>query len=418
MDTNSQTIAMDIRNLKNKFPLFVAEIVAVYGALGYVFYQKMISAKLFVLLMLFAGLLFALYYGVKGAILAAAGCGFIIFITVKGDMVTFLSRNYLETSFFLAGLLISGFVRSGTEKKVAGMELGNQVINQRLERMTVELSERDRALQDAFREVLTDMESPKIMYQALRRLEHIQEKEALFSEILYIFYRHCHVEVSSVYEFDSQKRFKKVTDFGTSSLPDILNWKSDKVPEIMRVARIEKEVIIPARLAHRFVMALPILSSSGNLLYVILLEEIRFINLSESLLNNLKIAAFWIKNVVEKLLHREEFLPLSAFSSVIVYRSDISKQRIKQSISSHKKYGLPISFLKITGEVTEEKSRELSAALRLYDEIFMAHESELVVLLSMVAKENVPFVIDRIGGAFPDLKIERIESISNPQALS
>ncbi|MBU0768456.1 MAG: hypothetical protein KJ687_05145 [Proteobacteria bacterium] len=403
----------EIERIKNRFPVFAAEIGVVFGVLGYVFYQKKISFEIFILLTVFAGLLFALYYGVKGAIAASVAAGLIVYLTLKHEMVVLLSRNYLETSFFLASLLITGIVKTGMEKKVVGMELGNRMINQRLERMTVDLSEKDWALQDAFREVLTDMDSPRIMYQALRRLEHLKDKETLFSEILYIFYRHCHVEISSIYEFDSRNRFKKVVAFGTSSLPDILNWKSEKMPEILRVARIEKEVIVPARLEHRLVMALPLLSASGNLLYVILLEEIRFINLNESLINLLKMAAFWIKNVIEHLLHLEDFLPYSVFSSVIVYRPDVSVKIIKQSVSSHKKYGLPFSFLRVTGEITEKTAKRFSAALRLYDEFFMTNEHEMVVLLSMVVEKNVPFVINRLINTFPDLEIETITDIKS-----
>ena len=163
--------------------------------------------------------------------------------------------------------------------------------------LTIELSEKDKAMQDAFREILVDMESPRIMYHTIRRLEYIEDRETLFNEILYILYSHCHAEKSCVYELVMGNRFKKVAAFGASSLPNTLRWKEEKMPEIMRVVKTEKEVIMPTRLNNRFVMAVPLLSTSGNLLYVILIEEIRFINMNEALLNLLKASAFWMKNI-------------------------------------------------------------------------------------------------------------------------
>jgi len=399
-------------NTKSKFTILTVEIVAVFGVMGYLFYLQKVSLDLFILALTFASLMFTLYYGIKGSIAAVVGGGLVVFISLKGDTLFFLSRNYLETSFFMAGLLITGFVKTSLERKAVGIQITNQIMNQRLERITLDLSEKDRALQDAFHEVLTEMESPRIIYQALRRLENIAGKETLFDEILYLFYTHCHVEKSSIYELTRRNRFKKAASFGASSLPDVLAWKSEKMPEILRVARIEKEVIIPTHLENRFVMALPLLSSSGNLLYVIMIEEIRFINLSEGLLDLLKVMAFWIKRLVENFFHREEFLPLSVFSSVILYRPDISRAMIRENISNHKKYGLEFSFLRITGEITEEKTKVLAAALRLYDELFMINADELIVLLSMVAEKNVPLVLSRLKNTLPDLIVESLNNIT------
>jgi len=138
--------------------------------------------------------------------------------------------------------LVTGFTKSGLERRIVGTELGNQIANERLERLSVALSEKDKALQDAFRGVLTDMESPRIMYQTIRRLEYITDRETPF------------VDTAGVDPLAPRKNAGRV-----------------------RIARVEKEIVIPTRYTHRFVMAIPLLSSSEKLLHILLIEEIRFI---------------------------------------------------------------------------------------------------------------------------------------------
>jgi len=401
----------------SRYIIFIAELAAVYVGLGLVYIQKWIYPELFYLLVAFSCLIFCLYYGVSGAGASVLLSIVLMSMVLEENILTFLTSHYLEASFLMAGLFITGFVKTGMDKKMAGTELGSQIVNQRLDRLTVELSEKDKALQDAFREVLTDMDSPRIMYQTLRRLEYIDDRETLFSEILFILYTHCHVEKSVVYELKKGNRFARVSSFGATTLPDVLKWKSKKTPEIMRVATAEREVVIPTRFNNRFVMAVPLMSTSGNLLYIILIEEIRFINLNETLINLLKASAFWIKNVLENHFHREEFLPLSVFSSVIVYRTEHFKAFLNRSIASHKKFGLPYSCIQIKGDLNEENCKKLSAMLRIHDEFFMVSEGTLVILLTMITKENVPFVLKRLNDAIPALEVKQLTKVREISSL-
>lgn len=397
-----------MRDSASRYILFIAELAAIYVGLGFVYNQKWIDPELFYLLIAFSCLIFCLYYGVRGAGASVLLSVVLISLVLEQDILTLLTTHYLEVSFLMAGLFITGFVKTGMDKKMAGTELGSQIVNQRLDRLTVELSEKDKALQDAFREVLTDMDSPRIMYQTLRRLEYIDDRETLFSEILFILYTHCHVEKSVIYELKKGNRFARVSSFGATTLPDVLKWKSKKIPEIMRVATAEREVVIPTRFNNRFVMAVPLMSTSGNLLYIILIEEIRFINLNESLINLLKASAFWIKNVLESLFHREEFMPLSVFSSVIIYRPEHYKVFLSRSIGSHKKFGLPYACIQIKGDLNEENCKRLSSMLRIHDEFFMVSEDSLVILLTMITKQNVPFVVKRLNNALPEMEMQQL----------
>ena len=391
-----------------RYIIFIAELAALYGALGLIYRQKWIHPELFFLLIAFSCLIFCLYYGVRGV-----GASILLSIALvswvhEENILSLLSTHYLEASFLIAGLFITGFVKTDMDKKITGTELGSQIVNQRIDRLTIELSEKDKALQDAFREALTDMDSPRIMYQTLRRLEYIDDRDMLFNEILFILYTHCHVEKSVVYEVKKGNRFSRVSSFGATTLPDLLKWKAEKMPEIMRVAVSEREVVIPTRFNNQFVMAVPLMSTSANLLYIILIEEIRFINLNEALINLLKASAFWIKNVLENHFHREEFLPFSLFSSVIIYRPEHCKAFLGRSIANHKKFGLPYACIQIKGDVNEENCKKLSAMLRIHDEFFMVSEGILVVLLTMIIKDNVPFVVKRLNNAVPDIEIQRL----------
>ncbi len=397
------------QNTNFKYLIFICEFLAVYGGIGYLHAQMLISQKLFLLLMCFSGLIFSLYYGVKGAAFTVLGSGLLLFLSIRGDILTFLSGYYLEASFVLAAFLVSGLLKSHMENRATGIELYQITSEQRLEKFSVELSKKDRALQDVFREVLTDMESPRIVYQALRRLEQIQEREVFFNEILEILYTHCHVEKSGIYRADQGKRFERIASFGASSLPEVLEWKSEEMPEILRVARMKREVIIPKHFeGRRIIMVVPLLSSSDTLLYVILIEEIRFINFNESLISLLKVTAFWIKYILEDRFNREELVPLSVFSSVIVYQPELGKRMIRKSISQHRRYGLPFFMLRVTGISKEEDFQKLAGLLRVYDELFMNQDGSVSVFLSMIIEQNILSVMNRIQAVFPDINVERI----------
>jgi hypothetical protein len=160
-------------------------------------------------------------------------------------------------------------------------------------------------------------------------------------------------------------------------------------------------------------MAVPLVSSAGNILYIILIEEIRFINMNDALFDLLKAAAFWMKNIVESHFHREEFLPVSAFKSVIVYRKEFGKKELKYSISSHRKYKLPFACLRVKGIFTEEDCMRMSSMVRIHDEFFMIADDELVIVLTMILDKYIPFVVRRLSESFPELRVEVAENVKS-----
>lgn len=392
-----------MRSSTGKYVVFAGEIVLFYGVLLLLRKGAGVAPELYYLLAAFIGLTFSLYYGIQGMIAAAAGTAALLLFELGGSLPAFLARHYLEVTFFGLLLLFTGFITSRAKQRVLGTELTNRILMKRMERLTVELSERDRALQDAFQEVLTDMESPRIMYQALRRLEEIPERGTFFSEILYTLYTHCHVEKSSLFEPQGKGTFKRAASFGVTSLPDRITWRAEEMPEILKVAATEQEVVIPKEIEHRLVMAIPILFQAGDLRYILLVEEIRFINLSDNLINLLKIAAHWIKTLIENRLHLEELLPMSVFSSVLVYKKEEGERVLARTIARYQRYDLPYATLRVTGPLTEERARALSRSLRLYDMLVMRGEDEMTLCLAMAADVNVPFVIQRLSMAHPEL---------------
>ncbi|MBW1721809.1 MAG: hypothetical protein JRH13_06410 [Deltaproteobacteria bacterium] len=386
--------------------VFLLEIVFLYGGLWFLWNKGILPLDLLFLCLTATGFLLALYYGLKGAVAGLLAFALLITVITHRSLIPFLSHHSLKAGFYLGVLLITGFVRSNAERQNKGLELTNLVLNQRVEKLTVELSARDRALQEAFHQVLSDMETPRIMYQGLRRIESMGDLKSFFDEILYLLYTHCHVEKSGIYQVLDGKSFKRVTVFGASSLPGDLKWRDEEIPEILRVALAEREVIIPKEMDNRFVMAIPILSTFDKLLYIIILEEIRFINLSENLISLLKVAAFWIKSMIEGRLYRDELLTLSVFTTVVVYREDVARRILKDSISRYKRYQLPFSLLRIRGSLSEEEARGLSSSLRLYDEIFMLGENHFLVFLSMADETSAKLVLNRLSGKYPGLSME------------
>jgi len=218
-----------MRDSPFRYIVFIVEPAALYGGLGLIYSQKWIHPELFFLLVAFSCLIFCLYYGIRGVVTSILFSVILVSWVHEENILSLLTTHYFEASFLMAGLFITGFVKTGMDKKNVGAELASWIVNQRLDRLTAELSEKDKALQDAFLEVLTDMDSPRIMYQTLRRLEYIDEREALFNEILFILYSHCHVEKSVIYEVKKGNRFTRVSSFGATTLPDLLKWKAKKM---------------------------------------------------------------------------------------------------------------------------------------------------------------------------------------------
>jgi len=389
--------------------IFPCELIVVYGLLWFLHEQGITNLKFHILILCFAGILFTLYYGVRGALGAVLCSGLSIYAFEGQYFFAFLARNYLESSFYLVTILVTGFVRSGNELKTTSTDLTNRILQKRIESLSIDLSEKDQALRDAFHDVLTDMESPKIMYQALRRLSEITDNVTLFDEILYVLYAHCHVEKSNIYEPVSRHEFRRVSSFGSTALPDVLKWKTDDMPEILRVAASEGEVIIPRELGNKLVMAIPIMSSSEQLRYIIIVEEIRFINLSDDLIELLKIAAFWVKQVIEHQLYREEMRQYSQYASVVIYRPDVAGKILKRNIARYRRHGLPFQMLHISGLITERLIRKLSERLRLYDEFYMLTGSEAVIFLSMTEADYVDVVMNRLASTGADITIRRYD---------
>jgi len=390
--------------------IFTCEVILVYGILWYLSFKGIVGNELFFLLLCFSSLLFALQYGVQGAFISAAASFLLAHLWTKGNIFYLLSRYYIEASFFVSGIFLAGFTRSGIDRKVINAELSNQILDRRVESLTLRLSESDKALQEVLNEIITDMESPKIMYQAIRRIEQIDDLESFFNEILYILYNHCHVEKSNIYKPENKNDLKRVVSFGATVLPETLVWKTPDMPEILRVGIAEKAIIVPKEFSHRFVMAIPILSLSEKLLYIILIEEIRFINLSENILNLLKAAAFWIRAMIEERIHREEIIKFSMYRSVIVYKTDVSRKFLKETISFYKRYNLSFTLLEVEGEIREKDALTLSSSLRLFDELFMINDGYLIIFLSMTTEENASFVKERLKKLLPHLKVSQMKS--------
>ena len=395
-----------MKRIDNKIFIFFSEVIFFYGAIGLAYHLGIISEYLTFLLMSFLSLIFALYYGINGIAVAAIGTIAIVSLVTKSEVLVFLSRHYMEACFFASGLVLTGIARATIEQKVTRTGLANEVMQQRMDRLLVEVSEKDRGLQDVLEQVLSEVESPKILYHAMRKIENIDSYEEFLNEILYVLYTYCHVEKSAIYKPGEKGRLKRVVSFGATSLPEEMEWKSEEMPEIVRVMLQEREIIIPKKAGHRLIMAIPILSVSDELIYVLIIEEIRFINLSEKLIGLLKLMAFWTRYLLEKRLYREKLKPLSAFNSVIVYQPSIARKVLDGNISCHKKYGLPFALLRIEGPIDEEGMGIIASALRIYDDLFMLDEKKVIVFLSMTDEKDLPVIIDRLKAVAQQYTIE------------
>ena len=400
-----------MKQIDKKLFIVFFEVILSYGVVGLVYYQGIISEGLAYLLVSFLSLVFALYYGINGIAAAAIGASVIISLVVKGEVLVFLSLHYVEACFFVVGVVLTGITRTAIEQKITRTSLANAVMQQRMDRLLIELSEKDRGLQDVLEQVLTEVESPRILYQAIRRIGTIEDHETFLNEILHILYTYCHVEKSAFYKPDMKEGIERVASFGATSLPENMKWKSKEMPEIMRVLMQEREIIIPKKIDQRLIMAVPIFSVSNELIYILLIEEIRFINMSEKLIGLLKLTAFWTRYLLEKRLHREKLQYMSAFASVTVYQPSVARKLLDETISSHEKYRLPFAILRIKGAMSEADMRKISSGLRIYDDMFMLDEGEILIFLSMTNESNLPVIIDRLKVVAPQFVIEATDKM-------
>lgn len=400
-----------MKQIDKKLFIVFFEVILSYGVVGLVYYQGIISEGLVYLLVSFLSLVFALYYGINGIAAAAIGASVIISLVVKGEVLVFLSLHHVEACFFVLSVVLTGITRTAVEQKITQTSLANAVMQQRMDGLLIELSEKDRGLQDVLEQVLTKVESPRILYQAIRRIGTIEDHETFLNEILHILYTYCHVEKSAFYKPDMKEGIKRVASFGATSLPENMKWKSKEMPEIMRVLMQEREIIIPKKIDQRLIMAVPIFSVSNEFIYILLIEEIRFINMSEKLIGLLKLTAFWTRYLLEKRLHREKFQYMSAFASVTVYQPSVARKLLDETISSHEKYRLPFAILRIKGAMSEADMRKISSGLRIYDDMFMLDEGEILIFLSMTNESNLPVIIDRLKVVAPQFVIEATDKM-------
>ena len=139
---------------------------------------------------------------------------------------------------------------------------------------------------------------------------------------------------------------------------------------------------------------------------ILLIEEIRFINMSEKLVGLLKLTAFWTRYLLEKRLYREKLQHLSAFASVTVYQPSVARKVLDDTISSHEKHRLPFALLCIKGAMSEADVGKISSGLRIYDDMFMLDKEKILIFLSMTDENNLPLILDRLKAVSPQFVIE------------
>jgi hypothetical protein len=56
--------------------------------------------------------------------------------------------------------------------------------------------------------------------------------------------------------------------------------------------------------------------------------------------------------------------------------------------------------------MSEADMRKISSGLRIYDDMFMLNEEEILIFLSMTDESSLPFIIDRLKVVAPQLEIK------------
>ncbi|SMC20110.1 hypothetical protein SAMN02746041_00819 [Desulfacinum hydrothermale DSM 13146] len=389
------------------------EVLLSMGILGALYQRQALPGPMCAMALGFMALVFSLFYGVPGLLASAVGGALLGQEVLNLPLRAFLAAHFVQLGWAFAALALVAVSRTQWENKVASTAVHNHILTRRLERLNLDLAQRDHALREIFEKVLVETESPRLLYHGFRRLRFSEDRETLFRDLLELLYSHCHVEKSCVYEPIGENKYRRVAVFGASQLPETLLWKSEDMPEILRVAAREKQVIVPKQLGPQFVMGIPIVNRDGGLVYVVLVEEIRFVNFSENIITLLKVAALWIRSLIEDRVARDQLIPYSRYRSVVVIAPEHAGKMLKERVRHYDRLGLPYTLLQCQGTLDEETCRILEMQLRLFDGLYLMDDTNLVIFLAMVSEPHVTRVVDRIAARFPTLGIRPVR----PQAL-
>jgi hypothetical protein len=366
-----------------KFRAFLPYIEAAI-AYGLLFFYALdfFSIEIRPYIFIFVGIIFALFYGVQGMIIAIIG-----FLFALGQMHDFILNPITLEDWLIAiiGTLLFVIVgsRTTTITKDLNIQLeANKMSQTRIQELFSQLASIDKSHKKFLSDSHFRVDRPSYLYHELGKLsEHFNDEMQLFAKLFSLLYRHQFVEGGVVYklqeyqdlEYDSN--YLAMFRYGLSVFPKTIELNDP--PQWFKLLEAEKEIISPKIIDKKFIISIPVvLKPSNKMQYIIVIERIRQTQITPETSHSLNITAIIIKFILEEQFYlaknRENY---SLFKNVMVFRPGVAERFLKERLELFTNANLPykLTYWKLDElpEDLEKVATRVHSASRHFDEQFV-----------------------------------------------
>lgn len=314
------------------------EAAIVYGLLFF-YVLDFLPINITPYLFIFVGIIFALFYGVQGMIIAVIG-----FLFALGQMHDFILNPITVEDWLIAifGTLLFVIVALQTSSisRELNVELeAKKMTETRIQDLFSQLVSMDKSYRDFLSKSHFRVDHHTYLNHELGKLsEHFNDEMQLFAKLFSLLYRHQFVEGGVVYKLEEHQDFEYDTNYramfryGLSVFPNTIELNDP--PQWFKLLEAEKQIISPKMIDKKFIISIPIsLKPSNKMQYIIVIERIRQTMISSETTKSLNSTAIIIKFILEEQSYlaknRQKY---TYFNNVMVFRPGVAERILKERL--------------------------------------------------------------------------------------
>jgi len=411
-----------MKKLRPFLPYIEAAIV--YGLLFF-YVLDFLPLNITPYLFIFIGIIFALFYGIQGVIIAVAG-----FLFALGQMQDFILNPITVEDWLIAliGMLLFFIVGNQTSTIRRELEIqldANKMAQTRIQELFSQLVSIDTSHKKFLGELYFRVDRPSYLYHELGKLgQHFNDEMQLFAKLFSLLYRHQFVEGGVVYKLHEYQDLEYDTNYvamfryGLSLFPDTIELNNS--PQWFKLLQVEKEIISPKVIDKKFIISIPIvLKPSDKMQYVIVIERIRQTMITSETTHSLKITAIIIKFILEEQVYLANRPDYSLFKHVMVFRPGVAERILKERLELFTNAELPykLTYWKLDElpEDLENVANKIHAASRQFDEQFVIGD-KLFILFAF--SEVFTPIQTRFKRYYPTIELKEVTNVNIKQLNS
>ncbi len=410
-----------IQKLKPYFHYIEAALI--YSLLFFVLWSWL-PTSVIPSLFIFAGIIFALFYGMTGMIIASMGLLIAVLKIHEFVLGQITPESGLISVMGLLIFLVVGNQKEASERDMKVLREANDMGQKRIGDLVSQLVSIDISHKKFLGDVYFRVDRPTYLYHEMRKtIRHAVDEMELFSQIFSLLYRYTFVEGGIVYKRQEDGiHYKALFRYGASVFPEAIDIND--APDWFKILQTERQIIFPKILEnHQFIISIPIMTGrrvEDVVQHIIVVERIRYSMMTSEILLGLKIIALILRFFLEKRLYLESMREYSLFEDVLVFKPDIATNILRERIDLFERAQLPyklayVSIVGLTSELLETLAKQLHASTREFDEKFVI--GEMFLILFSFAEEIGP-VIQRLQGISPAENLKEIEDEELKQFIS